>query len=162
AIWTFEGITSFITAHLPHGAPPIVMNFAPDLRVFGYAVALTICTGVLFGLVPALIASRTDVGGVLQDEGMGLGARTARGLMRQSLVGVQIAVSMMLLIAAGLCLRALNYAQTIDPGFEMANIVTVDIDLRSQGYDNSRAAAFHRRLHDRMAALPGVDNVAQT
>jgi len=162
AIWTFEGITAFIIGHLPHGVPRFIINFQPDLRVLGYALVLTIATGVVFGLAPAIAASRPDVNTALKDEGMGLGARSARGFLRQSLVGLQVAVSMILLIAAGLMLRALHYAQTIDPGFEMKNIATIALDLRSQGYNDQRAALFTRQLRDRLAALPGVDGVAQS
>lgn len=161
AVWSFNAITAFVMAHLPHGTPQIMMNFHPDIRVFLYALAMSTITGIAFGLAPALAASRPDVNAALKDEGMGLGARSARGFLRQSLVGVQVTVSMMLLISAGLLLRALHYAQTIDPGFEMKNIATVSLELQSQGYNAESGARFNRQLRERLASSPGVDRVAQ-
>ncbi|HYL74972.1 MAG TPA: ABC transporter permease, partial [Bryobacteraceae bacterium] len=162
ALWSFQAIAQFILSHLPPGTPPIVFNVGPDLRVLAYCALLTLITGIAFGLMPALQASRPDLNTALKEEGSGLGARsTSRGFLRQSLVSVQVAVCMILLIAAGLFLRALHFAQTIDPGFEMKNIASVSYDLRGQGYTAQRAAVFNQQLVDRVASLPGVDAVAQ-
>jgi predicted permease len=117
-------------------------------------------TGIVFGLAPALQASRPDVNTSLKQTG-GLDGKTSDGFLRHALVGAQVAVSMVLLIAAGLLLRGLYLAQTIDPGFEMKNVATVAFDLRGQGYDIARAGIFQRQLMDRLTALPGVEAVAQ-
>ena len=131
----------------------------PDIRVLGYAVLLTLITGIVFGLIPALQASRPDVNAALKQSGTD--GKTADGFLRHALVGTQVAVSMVLLIAAGLLLRGLYLAQTIDPGFEMKNVAAVSFDLRGQGYDAARAGIFQRQVMDRLAALPGVETVAQ-
>jgi predicted permease len=117
-------------------------------------------TGIVFGLAPALQASRPDVNTALKQAG-GIGGKTGDGFLRHALVGTQVAVSMVLLIAAGLLLRGLYLAQTIDPGFEMKNVAAVSFDLRGQGYDEARVGLFQRQARDRLAALPGVDAVAQ-
>ena len=159
AIWSFEAIVGFVFSHLPHGAPPVAVGVGPDVRVLGYAVLLTLTTGIVFGLIPALQASRPDVNTALKQSGTD--GKTADGFLRHALVGTQVAVSMVLLIAAGLLLRGLYLAQTIDPGFEMRNVATVSFDLRGQGYDAARAGIFQRQVMDRLAALPGVETVAQ-
>jgi putative ABC transport system permease protein len=82
-------------------------------------------------------------------------------MLRNVLVGVQVAVCMVLLIAAGLLMRGLYLAQTVDPGFEMSGITQAVFDLPSQGYNRERAQAFQRELLARVAALPGVDAVEQ-
>jgi predicted permease len=160
AVWSFEAIVGFVFSHLPRGAPPIVVGVGPDIRVLGYAVILTLVTGVVFGLVPALQASRPDVNTALKQAG-GTGGKTADGFLRHALVGTQVAVSMVLLIAAGLLLRGLYQAQTIDPGFEMKNVTIVSFDLRGQGYDDTRAGRFQQQAIDRLSALAGVDAVAE-
>ncbi|MGC1485586.1 MAG: ABC transporter permease [Candidatus Acidiferrum sp.] len=161
AFWSFEGISNFVIAHLPHGAPPLALNLTPDLRVLGYALLLTILTGVVFGLAPALQASRADLNTALKSGDGGWGGHAGGGLLRHSLVAVQIAVCMILLIAAGLLLRGLYFAQTVDPGFAMNGIAVVSLDLRTQGYKEKPAAAFEQRLKEKVAALPGVDGVVE-
>ena len=159
AVWSFEAIVGFVFSHLPHDAPPVAVGVGPDIRVLGYAVLLTLITGIVFGLIPALQASRPDVNAALKQSGTD--GKTADGFLRHALVGTQVAVSMVLLIAAGLLLRGLYLAQTIDPGFEMRNVAAVSFDLRGQGYDAARAGIFQRQVMDRLAALPGVETVAQ-
>jgi predicted permease len=151
AWWSFQAILAVVTAHLPKGVPAFKLDLVPDLRVLGYLLGITLITGIAFGLAPALRASRPDLNSTIK----------TGGFLRQSLVGVQIAVCMILLISAGLMLRALYRAQTIEPGFEMKGVETVWFDLRSQGYTEPRAIAFQRRLMERIAAIPGVDGVAQ-
>ncbi|HEY6392913.1 MAG TPA: ABC transporter permease, partial [Bryobacteraceae bacterium] len=163
AVWSFQGIVKFILLHLPHGTPPLMLNVAPDFRVLGYAMIMTIVTGIVFGLAPAMQASRPDLNSVLKDAGSGLVGRSgAGGFLRNALVGAQVCVCMVLLIGAGLLLRGLYLAQTIDPGFNLKNVAIVSFDLRGLGYDAPHAALFNRHLVGRLAGLPGVDSVAKT
>lgn len=161
AFWSFEAISRFVVSHLPHGFPPLALNLTPDVRVLGYALLLALITGVAFGLAPALQASRTDLNTALKLGDGGLGGRTGGSLLRHSLVAAQVAVCMILLIAAGLLLRGLYFAQTVDPGFGMNGIAVVSLDLRTQGYKEEPAAALERRLKEKVAALPGVDSVVE-
>ena len=161
AFWSFEAISHFVISRLPHGFPPLALNMAPDLRVLGYALVLTLLTGVAFGLAPALQASRADLNTALKNIEGGIGGRAGGGLLRHSLVGAQVAVCMILLIAAGLLLRGLYFAQTVDPGFAMNGIAVVSLDLRTQGFKEKPAAQFEQRLKEKVAALPGVDGVVE-
>jgi predicted permease len=159
AFWSFEALSNFVISHLPHGTPELALNLTPDVRVLGYALLLTILTGVASGLAPALQASRADVNTALKEGDTPFGVRSS--WLRQSLVGVQVAVCMILLIAAGLLLRGLYFAQTADPGFTMTGITIASMDLRTQGFKEEPAAAFERGLKEKVAALPGVDGVAE-
>jgi predicted permease len=162
AFWSIEGIAQFVLAHLPHGSPRLVWNVSPDLHVWGYSLALTAFTGIVFGLAPALHATRQDLSTSIKGDGGGLiGKAAGGGMLRSTLVGVQVAVCMVLLIAAGLLIRGLYVAQTIDPGFEMKGITQAAFNLPSQGYSEEHASVFQRELMARVAVLPGVDAVVQ-
>jgi predicted permease len=159
AFWSFGGIVRSVIAHLPGNFALLSAEVDPDLRVLGFSLALTLLTGIVFGLAPALQASRPDMNTALKDSGVTQAG--AGGFLRHTLVGAQVAVCMVLLIAAGLLLRGLYVAQTIDPGFRMRGVAGVSFDLKDQGYDDQRAALFQRNLLQRLTGLPGVDAVAQ-
>jgi predicted permease len=162
AFWSMEGIAQFVLGHLPHGAPRLMWNVTPDLRVWGYSLVLTALTGVVFGLAPALHATRQDLSTAIKSDGGGLmGKAAGGGMLRSILVGVQVAVCMVLLIATGLLMRALYLAQTVDPGFDMKNVASMFLNLGLQGYDENRGADFIRQARERIAGLPGVAGVAQ-
>jgi macrolide transport system ATP-binding/permease protein len=162
AFWSFASITHFVISQLPRDFSTLVVNVAPDQRVLGYALALTLFTGITFGLVPALQSSRLDLNTALKGGAIHSGSRRTSGrFLRNALVGAQIAVCMTLLLAAGLLLRGLYHAQTVNPGFEMKSVASAFLNLRTQGYDESGAAAFMRSLRERIAGLPGVTEVAQ-
>jgi macrolide transport system ATP-binding/permease protein len=162
AFWSFARIMQFVTSNLPRSFSSVAVNVAPDGRVVGYALALTLITGIAFGLIPALQSSRLDLNTALKEDSAhsGSGKKSGR-LLRNVLVGAQFAVSMILLLAAGLLLRGLYYAQTVDPGFDTKNVATTFLNLRAQGYDKTRATAFMRDLRERIASLPGVLELAQ-
>jgi predicted permease len=162
AFSSVQGIARYLLAHLPNGIPRLEWNVSPDLHVWGYSLALTTVTGIVFGLAPALHATRQDLSTAVKRDGGGLPGKAASGgMLRSTFVGVQVGVCMVLLIAAGLLLRGLYIAQTADPGFEMKGITQVRYDLPSQGYKQEGAQAFQRGLMARVAALPGVDEVEQ-
>src|SRR5207249_7219329 len=123
AFWSFASITQLVTSHLPHMFSTLALNVAPDFRVLAYALALTLVTGIIFGLIPALQSSQLDLNTTLKVDGAksGPGKKSGR-FLRNTLVGAQVAVCMILLLAAGLLLRGLYYAQTVDPGFEMEDV----------------------------------------
>ena len=162
AFWSFSSITHFVTTHLPRRLPSPVVNVAPDLRVFIYALALSLVTGIAFGLIPALQSSRLDLNTALKEDGSRSGrGKKSGGFLRSTLVGTQIAVCMILLVAAGLLLRGLYHAHRIDPGFDTKDIAVVFLNMREQGYAPNHATHFVRRLRERIASLPGVVEVAQ-
>jgi predicted permease len=151
-----------VTSHLPSDFPPIAVNVSPNLQVLSYALVLSVFTGVAFGLVPALRSSRPDLNSAIKGGGAQIASGKKRGrLVLDSLVGSQVAVCMVLLLAAGLLLRGLYQAQTIDPGFEIKGVATMFMYLGRQGYDQTRATLFMRQFRERIKDLPGVNAVAQ-
>ncbi len=162
AFWSFMRITQLVTSHLPHDFPPMAVNVAPNLQVLGYALVLSLVTGIAFGLVPALRSSRPDLNTAIKGDGTSFGAGKKSGrFLLNTLVGSQVAVCMVLLLAAGLLLRGLYSAQTVDPGFEIKGVATIFLNLEKQGYDPARATHFMQRFRERIQSLPGVVEVAQ-
>lgn len=139
--------------------PPLPFSLALglelDARVLLFALALSLATGVVFGLLPALRASRTGPRAALQARGTD--ARSKRGIaLRDLLVTAQVAGSLVLLVSAGLLLRSLGNAQAIDPGFDPERALVFSLDLQAQGYDPARGAAFYAALQERLQATAGV------
>jgi macrolide transport system ATP-binding/permease protein len=130
------------------------LDFGLDWRVFIFTLAIATATGVLFGLVPALQISRPNV--VSSLKGGGLSGRHGIGL-RGGLVIAEVALSMMLLVAAGLCVRTLRNAGAIDPGYETARVLTARFDLARHNYSEDKGRVFQQALIERLEALPGVD-----
>jgi putative ABC transport system permease protein len=162
AFWSFAGIVRLVTSQLPKSFPRLALNVAPDFRVLGFAMGLTLITGIVFGLVPALRSSSLDLNTALKGDGtLAMSGKRSGRFLRNLFVAAQVAVCMILLLAAGLLLRGLYYAQTVNPGFEMKGLATTYFNLRGLNYNEVRAAAFVGRLRQRVAALPGVTEVAQ-
>lgn len=159
AWWSFHGLLALLLSSLPAAIPPLRIDASPNLTVFWFATGLTVATALVFGLIPALQVSKQDVQTALKQEVAIAGRRTA-GWLRGSLVGIQIAVCMVLLISAALLLRALHAVQTVEPGFDYHHVVVVSFDKSGPGADD-RGAAFRREFNQRVAALPGVAATAQ-
>ena len=139
---------------------PITLELSVDWRVLVFSMFVSVITGVLFGLVPALQATRTDLVSALKDVASQSGVR--RSLLRNSLVVAQIAVSLLLLVAAGLTLRALRQLQTMNPGFNPENAVMMNFDLSLQGYQADAGAQLRKQLLNRVESLPGVRSASIT
>jgi predicted permease len=160
ALWSFQVLIAFALPTLsPVGAPTFFLDASPDVRVFAFTLALAFGTGVVFGLAPALQASRPDLHTAIKQDSSGAGSRRG-GRLQGTLVGVQVAMCMVLMIAAGLLLRGLNATQTIELRFDYSNVVVASFDLRGGGYDAAEAAVFQRRLLEEANALPGVEAAA--
>src|SRR5260370_40047444 len=114
-------------------------------------------TGILFGLWPALRATRPDLISAMRDEGTGFGAGWRRSRLRSWLVGGQVAVSMLLLITAGLLARGLVRSRVADPGFDMRGLYLLTGDF---GHDRAEALARQRRVIDRLRIAPDLSGVA--
>jgi predicted permease len=160
AYWT---ISTIVAAKLPLPFPADD-TLTLDPRVLIFTTVLSLLTGVLFGLAPALQASKADVVPVLKNE-LVPSAATGRGLkgllsLRQALVVVQIALSVVSLIAGGLFLRDLRHAQSIDPGFVTSGVLMANVNLNREGYTPERGAVFYDRVVERLHGMPGVQDVA--
>ena len=157
-------VALFATAALERlplpGTVPIALELSPDLRVFAFTLATSLAAGLVFGLAPAWRAARTDIVSRLRDDSPGSGS--SRGFLMRGLITGQLALSLVLLVAAGLFLRALDSGQRIDPGFETAGVATALLEPESWGYDQARSRAFYRTLRARVEALPGVSDVSYT
>ena len=138
--------------------PPFVgalnFNVRPDVRVLGYAIAVSLATGILFGLVPAFHASKPGLNDLIKT------AKRRRTWASDLFVVAQVGLCAVLLVAAGLLLRALGRAQTTDPGFDTKHVLALSLDLRLHHYDTSAAVAFERRVADRLLSVPGVKAVS--
>src|SRR5450631_82588 len=138
---------------------PVVFDFNVDMRVATFTLGLSLVTALLFGLVPALRASRPDLVGALKDGPTLFGHAGGSG-MRNTLVIVQVALSLVLLTTAGLFMRSLGNASTIDIGFKPDNILIMSMDPKLNNYSHEKSVQFLSQLHDPMAALPGVRSVS--
>jgi len=128
----------------------------PDVRVLAFTLALALLTGLLSGLAPALNAARGDVSPALKDEGFSAIGGSRRGRLQHVFVVAQVALSLVLLVSAGLFLRSLGKAARIDPGFDVSQTLSLSFDLQTQGYAEEKRAAFRRELLERVESLPGV------
>src|SRR5262249_40568949 len=128
AVSSFRFLFVLVLSSLPAGAPAIAVDTRPDISVLMFALGLTLITGIAFGLAPALIASKPDLYSTLKQDSAGSGWRSG-GWLRSGLVGVQVGVCMVLMIAAGLMLRGLYAAQTADPGFSYKDVAVASYDL---------------------------------
>src|SRR5207249_2546870 len=147
---------------LPPGVPPFVLDVGPDTRVLTFALLSSLLTGITFGLVPALRSSRVDLGLAMKERGAeSEESPRRRGLLRSGLVATQAAACMVLLLTSGLLLRGLYRAHFMDPGFKMKNVAVASFDFTGAGYSDQQAEVFQRLFMERLAAIPGLDTVAQ-
>jgi len=139
---------------------PMNVDFTPDLRlsmpVLLFATGVTLCTGFLFGLAPALQATRPSLVPSLKGEAPAGGSRSR---LSRTLVVTQMALSLVLLVCASLFLRNLSAATTVDKGFDPGGVLLASVDPGMQGYSRPRMEEFYERLGARLRALPGVQAV---
>jgi predicted permease len=140
---------------------PFTLDFTPDLRVLAFTAATAVAAGVIAGLAPALMATRTDLVSAIKDAGAGFGIFKRFG-MRNLLVGLQVTLSAILLIGAGLFARSLGKAASMDLGLRAENVLAMTVDPVTAGYSNEKLREFLRQLETRVTALPGVRSVAAT
>jgi predicted permease len=137
---------------------PVVIDLRPDLRVTGITASVAILTGILFGLAPALRASRGDPVSVLQQNSRSVAG--GAGKLSKALIVAQIALSFTLLLGAGLLVRTFQKLYSLDFGFDSENLLEVSLSPRPSGYRNLDMDAYHKELAERIAAIPGVRSVS--
>jgi predicted permease len=156
-------LAQWLTSLLPATAPKLdfaTVDFNHDLgldgRVLGFTLAASLLTGLLFGLLPAWQASKADLVSTLKGEATVTTGRR-RIHLRDLLVVAQVALSLMLLVGAGLFVKSMFYAQEMNPGFESQRILLANVNVDLQGYDETKGREFYRRVIERIKALPGVE-----
>jgi len=147
-----------LAAAVPNGEF-IQTDFSPDLPVFGYAIAISAVAAVLFGLLPALQATRLDISSSIKLADPLLG-RTGTHRLRTFVVGAQVAGSALLVAMAGLFLHALDRANGVDLGYRTAGVIAIRLGTEQLGYDATRSREVYDRLGERLRAVPGVESVA--
>lgn len=153
ALWSRDVLRSLV----PFPVGPNQQESGIDPRVLIFAVVISIASGLLFGLAPALQASKTDLVPTLKGEiTMAAAPRGIRINLRHALVVLQVGLSLFALITAGLFVRSLQKAQGVNPGFSPENVVLMAFNLGREGYTPAQGKVFHRQLVDRIRALPGV------
>jgi macrolide transport system ATP-binding/permease protein len=148
---------ALLSAFSPPANLPIHLTIETDGRVLAFTFLVSVLTGLVFGLVPALHSSNPHLVTALKDETVRMHGRSR---MRTSLVTLQVALSLVLLIAAALFLQSLKNAQTIDPGFDPNNVLVASYDLLANGYSSEQGKAFQKQLLDRVQGIPGVQSVS--
>ena len=156
-VWVLEKL---LIAFKPAVASQITLDIGLDARVFIFTLVVSIFTGVLFGLAPALQATKVDLVPALKNEAASPGRGYRRYGLRNLLIVAQVSVSLVLLIGAGLFVRSLRNAQSIDPGFEMDHLLTMKLDTTAVGLDENKATAFYKNVVEQTRSLPGVRSVS--
>ncbi|MET0555679.1 MAG: ABC transporter permease [Vicinamibacteria bacterium] len=157
ATWTGE----LLLRALPFENASRVLHSEPDLRVGLFTIVVSLLTGITFGLAPALQLTRPGVAGTLKDEAASV-VGGAGGRLRRGLVVAQVALSLLLLVGAGLFARSLYNLRVLDPGFQPERLVVFSLDPALSGYDEARVQAFAQRLQEELRGVPGVANAAPT
>lgn len=155
ALWSVD----FLVALSPITFPSFV-KLTLDARVLGFSLLISMLTGVLFGLAPALQAAKPALNEVLKDGSRGSSGGLSRSRLLSSLIVSEIALALVLLVGAGLMIRSLQRLQAVDPGFDSERLMTLRFSLPVQKYPREQIHVFNQQLRERLRALPGVQTVA--
>jgi predicted permease len=152
AIWIKDGLLA-VSDWGPRALEPKL-----DWRVMGFTLGLSLLTGIVFGLAPAWRATKVDLTPALKDSGRG-SSGASRSLLSRSLVVMQVALSLLLLVGAGLFVRTLLNLQRVDPGFNTKNLLLFSVSPNLIGYKDERLVQLYERMTERLEALPGAPKV---
>src|SRR5581483_4058006 len=153
-------LTRTLLALVPSDGQPLSIAATPDLRILTFTVALTAATGVVFGLLPAIRASRSDPWTTLKDTMGSIAGGGGSLFLRKGLVAVQVALSFLLLFGAGLFVRSLQNLKTTDTGVALDNLVMFQLAPHLNGYDDTRGTQLYQELLDRLRGSAGVTSAA--
>jgi len=161
ASWGAHAILSFVSSNQPR---PLAFAAGLDLRVLGFTAAVSLFTGILFGLAPAFRVTRVDMTPALK-EGFSASAKIAHSGRRRFSVGnalvvVQVALAIVVLVGAGLMVRTLQNLRSVDLGFDSHNVVLFGVDPMLAGYKDAQIDSFYRDLQGRLAETPGVKSAS--
>lgn len=159
--WLARALTRFLVASLSTQDDQVFVALESDWRVLAFTAALALATCLMFGLVPALRATRTPPGEVMKAVGRGLTDTRERFGLRRALVVVQVALSLVLVVGALLFVRSLRNLMALDAGFSQDGLLVVNLDAQRAGVPADQRLASYRDLLDRVRALPGVQDAAE-
>ncbi len=148
-------LTDLVNAWSPPIDVPVIPHVVMDIRVLLFAAAISLVTGLLFGLVPAMQSTRATLAGAMRNDAPS--DKLRRVNLRDLLVTSQVALSVVLLIGSVLVVRSLQHALSLRLGFEPAHAAVVSFDVGLQGYNEERGRAFQRRLLDKVRSMPGIE-----
>jgi predicted permease len=149
-------IDGALIGFLPTGSTPLSLSSTPDWTVLAFTALVAVLAGVVFGLVPALQSTRPRLADTLKDQANAV-LRGGSVRLRKSLVVAQVALSLLLLIGAGLFLQSLRNLKYTDPGFQVRGLVSFSVEPTLNRYDKAWTFDYYRRLRDRLKAIPGVE-----
>src|ERR1700677_324607 len=155
ALWGSAALVRFSPANLPR-----IAEIQMDGWVLAFTMGLSLATGMLFGLAPALQVSHANMVDALKEGALSATAGRGRHALRSSLVIVQMAIALVLLIASGLLIRSLVHLQNVNPGFDPHNVMTSNVDLPDAKYTDAKKAQYFKDLMPQLNALPGVQSAA--
>src|SRR5579872_662980 len=144
---------------LPSGHTPLSITPTPNWTVLGFTFAVSLLAGLVFGLVPALQSTRTDMANTLKDTA-GAVIHGGSAQLRKGLVVAQVSLSLVLLIGAGLFMQSLRNLKILNPGFEVRNLLAFDVDPTLNRYDLKWSHDYYRRLRDALSTQPGLSSAA--
>ena len=145
--------------YLPSDSGGMNISSAPDLRILLFNLAVTVLTGIIFGLVPALQTTKPNVAGTLKDQAGAVVGGGGNHRLRKGLVVVQVTLSLLLLVGAGLFVRSLANLRNLGPGFSPERLVAFQIDPSLNGYTPERLRIFYPQLSDALSSIPGARSV---
>jgi putative ABC transport system permease protein len=154
AVWGVDLLRGILPDNFPRAG-----EIGVDTRVFGFTLVVSLLTGLIFGLMPALQGSRTDLNETLKEGGRSSGA-AAWNRLGGLLVVSEVALALTLLVGAGLMLRSVIRLMSVDPGFDPQNMLTMSVNLPQSKYQSPQRTAFFQQLLERLRALPGVRSAA--
>ncbi len=155
AYWADKAL---MAAYLPSDSGGLQISTSPDLRILLFTLAVTLLTGIIFGLVPALQTTKPNVAITLKDEAAAV-VGGGHAALRKSLVIAQVTLSLLLLIGAGLFVRSLGNLRDLGPGFSSQNLIGFEMDPSMSGYSVERMKVFYPQLTASLASIPGVQSV---
>jgi predicted permease len=151
ALWGTDALVAVSGDELPLAAA-----IGLDMRVLGFTIAVSLLTGVLFGIAPAIHSSKTDLNEALKEGGRGGSEGSRRNRLRSGLVAAEVAIAVVLLTGAGLLIQSLWRLQKVDSGINTHNVITAELGLPEVRYTPAQQREFYRQLQTRLATLPGV------
>ena len=154
AVWAIDLIKAY---QLPGDIPLGQLGIALNVPALGFTILISFITGIVFGLAPALQASKPDLALALKDQ---VSQAHSRSFLRNALVTAQVALCLLLLVGAGLFIRSLRNALAIDPGFNSHNVALATVNLGLQRYTKAQATSFYEQLAERVERLPGVESAS--